>query len=137
MYISSASILMLGFMFYIYPMLVYFQVCIATETQNSNFQRKAKLDCVSRAVSTFEPKLQFMSCGLKFIKVQCRWLNRKDVLHIFWKLEAITLIKLFQICDHLNLTVVETPGTSSTGHVDGYCCNTSNCNSQPLPEPGT
>lgn len=66
------------------------EVCIATETQNSEFQRKAKLDCVSRA-----------------------------------------------ICDHLNLTVVETPGTSSTGHVDGYCCNTSNCNSQPLPEPET
>lgn len=66
------------------------EVCIATETQNSDFQRKAKLDCVSRT-----------------------------------------------ICGQLNLTVVETPGTSSTGHVDGYCCNTSNCNSNPLPTPET
>ncbi|XP_078319259.1 uncharacterized protein LOC111120750 isoform X2 [Crassostrea virginica] len=66
------------------------EVCIATETRSSNFQRKIKLDCVSRAA-----------------------------------------------CNHLNLTVTESRDPSITGHVDGYCCNTTDCNSKPLPAPET
>ncbi|XP_061175637.1 uncharacterized protein LOC133184564 [Saccostrea echinata] len=38
-------------------------------------------------------------------------------------------------CDHYNFTVRETPDTSRISHVDGYCCNTTNCNSKPLPSP--